>query len=802
MFRLPARSLHQATIFSLLLATALVPPALGQQSTWIGNNYGVWGDTANWSNGVPDSAAAEAILPGSDWSDIDLAAASLTLNRLTSEHGATHWLQNGVVHFSGTAPQIAALGGGYGVRFHDTTTVVFDERGIVEGPGYVDIAGKLIARNGIEKRGGGSLNVSDVEGDILVSDGGITVGKGAPDHGRVTGRVTVAHGSTAWLSAPAVVGSLAGAGEVTLNHSSDGKSVQVGTDNADAVFSGRLRGLDVDAESELVKVGSGNWTLSGNSDYEGATRVQAGTLTVTGGLSKSRVSVGSGATVAGTGSIHQLEVQSGGILAPGAAGSKLTIAGDADNATADLVLKDGATYRVAVTPAGDTSSVHVGGNAEVGNVRVEVAALAGSYAPAKIYRILTAGGQVTKTGQGFQATPMAFLSAEFDYSDPTAVSMQLQTKAGGLSGSAATPNQAAVAGALEGAGTGNSLYQAVLFSGSISDAQFAFDNLSGESHATAQSAFAQATGQMRQVVIDRLSSAETGGDGVMSMVDTGEEQVDLSAPERAVWGTAYGSYARIGGTPALGGSEARSGGIVAGLDGVVGDWRIGALLNLGSTRIDASGRSSTLNAQDYGFGVYGGTSFGQTSVKLGVNHVYHDVSSSRTVSVPGLESVLRASYGASTTQAFGEVAHALEVGQGTVEPFAQLGVVRQQRNGFTETGGAAAISAVESVSMQAFATLGVRASVSFELENDMKVTLDGGLAYRHTWGGDAQSVHAFAGSPAFTVAGVSAARDVALLNAGIALGMGSNLSVGVTYEGEYSGTDMVHTAKAGLSLKF
>ncbi|QTN33864.1 autotransporter-associated beta strand repeat-containing protein [Akkermansiaceae bacterium] len=66
------------------------------------------------------------------------------------------------------------------------------------------------------------------------------------------------------------------------------------------------------------KTGAGTWTISNASNsYTGNTNVAQGTLIVDGNISTSVTTVASGATIAGSGTVGALSVQSGGFIAPG-----------------------------------------------------------------------------------------------------------------------------------------------------------------------------------------------------------------------------------------------------------------------------------------------------------------------------------------------------------------------------------------------------------------------------------------------------------------------------------------------------
>jgi autotransporter-associated beta strand protein len=105
-------------------------------------------------------------------------------------------------------------------------------------------------------------------------------------------------------------------------------TLRVGFLNTDSVFAGTIGGGG--GTLALTKVGVGTLTLAGTNAYSGATRVEDGTLLLTGALNgNSPLQVLNGGRFAGTGTTNgAVTVASGGILAPGnGQGGVLTVAG-------------------------------------------------------------------------------------------------------------------------------------------------------------------------------------------------------------------------------------------------------------------------------------------------------------------------------------------------------------------------------------------------------------------------------------------------------------------------------------------
>lgn len=109
--------------------------------------------------------------------------------------------------------------------------------------------------------------------------------------------------------------------------------------------------------ASLVKMGDGVLELAGSNAYKGTTTVSEGTLLVTGSLDSrtSAVTVNSGATLGGTGSIlRPVVVNGGGHVSPGSSTGTLTLAGLqlVSGAAYDFQIDGALSDRIEITGAG------------------------------------------------------------------------------------------------------------------------------------------------------------------------------------------------------------------------------------------------------------------------------------------------------------------------------------------------------------------------------------------------------------------------------------------------------------------
>ncbi|VTM08315.1 putative serine protease [Pseudomonas aeruginosa] len=231
-------------------------------------------------------------------------------------------------------------------------------------------------------------------------------------------------------------------------------------------------------QGSLVKSGAGSLVLSGENTYRGPTLVDDGSLSVEGSL-LSAVEVDAGGTLGGNGRIGGLLARSAGTVAPGNSIGTLEVAGD-------LRFEPGSTYAVELSDSASDRIV-ASGKASIagGDVTLAMENSPDLLSQAQVeslvgrrYDILDAAGGID--GRFDAVLPnYLFLGGTLDYT-ANAIRLDIGRNGTALASVAQTPNQAAVAGAIEALGAGNPVYESLLLSENAASAQRAFQQLSGE----------------------------------------------------------------------------------------------------------------------------------------------------------------------------------------------------------------------------------------------------------------------------------------------------------------------------------
>jgi len=578
--------------------------------------------------------------------------------------------------------------------------------------------------------------------------------------------------------------------------------------NANLTWSGAFTGT-----GKLTKTGSATLTLTGaTSSYSGQMTIAEGALVVNGSF-LTAVEVGSGARLGGSGTVGQTVVASGGRITPGNSIGTLTVNGA-------YLQNAGAVYEVEIDPTTQTSDrIDVKSQATLANGATisVVNTTGGAYVAGQRYTILTAP-VVTGSYSG-DVVLSPFLSLRNGTTATSAYLTVVQTATAGSIGS--TGNEQAVGTAVDSLSAGNAVQNGVYNQPTVEAARGALGQLAGEIHASARTVLVDESWLLRSAVNDRLRSA-FGAVGATPMATLPYSfTADLSpavkgpmpkppAAERfAVWGQGYGSWGRTGSDRNAASLSRSTGGFLVGTDAAVFEsLRLGVVAGYSHSKFDVSGRLSSGESDNYHLGLYGGGQWGALNLRTGLSYTWHDLSTRRSIVSAGLGDTLRADYDAGTAQAFGELGYRIDLGQTALgqvalEPYAGLAYVLLRSDRFTERGtGAAALAGTSDDTGLGYTTLGLRAATTARLAG-LDVTLRGGLGWRHAFGDvDPKTTLAFSGSNPFSIAGLPIARDAALVEAGLDLALGANVSLGASYTAQLAGDTQDHAFKANLAVRF
>ena len=568
------------------------------------------------------------------------------------------------------------------------------------------------------------------------------------------------------------------------------------------------------------QIGSGVTTLSGASTYTGATNINAGTLSVDGSL-VSTVNVNSGGTLAGTGAIGGLNVASGGIVAPGHSIGTITVNGP-------VAFAAGSTYTVETNAAGQSDKIVATGKATLSGGTVQVLAANGNYSPSTQYTILAAAGGVTGTF-GSVTSNLAFLAPSLSY-DANDVFLTLVRNASAFSSVAQTFNQRAVAGALDASPFGSALVQAVLPL-TAPQSLVAFDQLSGEVHASTMGVLVDESRYMRSAVLGRLRQASYGGESSMASLSLGGPQLayadgaiesalayakspivtkapPMPAPSRgpdlAFWAQGFGAWSKFNSDGNTAAVKRDLAGFITGFDARFADgWRAGFAAGYTGSRNNTEGRG-TANVETGPVAAYGGVSVGHFDLRAGGAYAFHSIDTDRAILFPGFFDRATAHYQGGTGQIFGEAGYGVAFGNVAVEPFAGAAWVRLTTDGANEIGGPAALNIASNNFEVGYSTLGVRAASMMQVGDGMVLVPRASAAWQHAFNAvTPEATVAFQSTGvSFIVAGVPIARDSLLAEAGLDLAINRNVTVGVSYMGQIASNVTDHAAKGKFSWKF
>jgi autotransporter-associated beta strand protein len=590
----------------------------------------------------------------------------------------------------------------------------------------------------------------------------------------------------------------------------------------------------------LTKIGGGVLTLTGTNTYSGATSVDAGTLFVNGSIGDSAVTVNSGATLAGIGTVGPTTINSGGIFAPGTSPGTMTVQGN-------LAFQSGALYLVQVNPStASSANVTAGGSATLAGT-VNAVFAAGSYV-SRTYTILSAAGGLNGTTFNNLTTtnlPAGF-TANLSYT-PANVILDLTAALG----QPIAPEAAGVPGGINALGTGalsfnqfnvaNSLNNFFnsggalpptfvtifgLTGGNLADA---LSQLSGEAATEAQKVGFQLTDQFLNLMLDPFVDGRSGVGGAdhpaLGFAPEREELPEdialayskvLKAPPKpapvyeprwTIWGAGFGGSNRTSGDLAVIGSHdlsAHTAGGAAGLDyrltpdTVVGLALAGAGTNWSLSQALGGGKSDAFQA-----GVYGATKSGPAYLAAAFAFANHWMSTDRFA----VGDHLTANFNAQSYGGRLEGGYRFATPYAGITPYVAIQAQSFHTPGYTETGLIPSGFALNFDGRDATDTrseLGARFDRLLAIYTNAVLALRGRVAWAHDWVSDPTLVPLFQTLPgaSFIVNGALPVKDAALVSAGGELRIANGVTLLAKFDGEFAGRSNTYAGTGTLRYRW
>ncbi|HKQ45877.1 MAG TPA: autotransporter domain-containing protein [Rhizomicrobium sp.] len=553
------------------------------------------------------------------------------------------------------------------------------------------------------------------------------------------------------------------------------------------IFDGIISG-----SGTVTTSGFGTLTLSSTSTYTGATTVSAGTLSVTGAIASSSVSVANGATLSGTGQVGTTTIASGGTLAPGNSIGTLAVNGN-------LTLAPGAIYSAEVSPTVADRTM-VGGTASISGSTFTAAFASGSYTVGQRYTVLSATGSLTGTFASVTAAAPSYVRPRISYDannvylnlDPNALTPLLSNPTGNQNSVASAIDVAVAAGGTPPAGF------TVLYSLSGPALNSALDQISGQVGSNTVNAVGQSSLSFLTMTAQGSSSTGNFAPGSAFGGADAPHRAQLGAGQTRVWASAYGGHVGLSADAASGAASLSSSnvGMIGGADMAVDNGLLlGVTIGLGRQSFSSGNGSG--NSDDVMFGVYARKDAGPLYIAGALGYGRHHITTLRVITVSGTD-VLQ---GKQTADDFGgrlEAGWRMPLDEGySVTPYGALAVQRFESPAYAETTLAGASTFALSYAPQT-TTLG-RSELGAQLDrgyalDDGILTLGLRAAWAHQLDDQPFTQASFLGLPgaAFQVAGVRPSRDTALLGLDLEIQNSSGLFFGIHGQGQFgAGTTLV-----------
>jgi|TARA_A100001391_G_scaffold78435_1_gene50762 subtilase-type serine protease len=541
---------------------------------------------------------------------------------------------------------------------------------------------------------------------------------------------------------------------------------------------------DIGGNGKLIKLGQGSITLTGSNGYQGGTEIVGGKV-VMNGIQSSTTTVQGAGTLGGTGSIQ--DVHNYGVVAPGNSIGTLKIFGD-------YTAYPGSRLEIEVNGNNATDVLQVTGNVQLdGTLALE----GGPFRQGIDYNFLAVMGGAVSGNFADIDTDLVFLSPNLRVNNSGAI-LEVQRNSVPFSRYLTSSNQIAVTNALDTLSNSppaamGTIFDELLNSTPGSVAGIA-GSLSGEAHASVQSTLLQSAYQRTGRLSERIGSAQ-----------------DMAAASSAypLWVSVDNQWQTMNGRNGTADTRYRDHGFTLGGDFAIGpDWRAGLALGYSDGRIETDDLQTSTDADNYVVSLYSGKSWrnghSRLNLLVGASLSRHNLDAQRTVSTGGVQT-LTTDYHGYGRQVFAELGYAFAVTPTSMlEPYASVAWSSLKTQGFTESGGAAALAAKSQTDNVGTMTLGIRGLTHVDV-GKTQARLRAGLGWRYAAGDLAPKRRMqFVAAPAaaYTVEGVALARNALVVELGAEVDLGRYSALGVSYGGQFGDGTSNSTGSVNLRVRF
>ncbi|MBL8663804.1 MAG: autotransporter outer membrane beta-barrel domain-containing protein, partial [Candidatus Odyssella sp.] len=349
----------------------------------------------------------------------------------------------------------------------------------------------------------------------------------------------------------------------------------------------------------------------------------------------------------------------------------------------------------------------------------------------------------------------------------------------------------------------------------------AYQQLAGEIIANASQLGYANAGQLLGMLFGRLNEFRGGAmssarnvqfasrDFDIAQAPPGASRSSTAIPGMGRWMgfvSGYGQTGQVDSSAGISGARFNVAGGMAGIEYTYSEAvRIGFTIGAGSSWARLQDLDSRANGTFFQGAIYASYAPGPWYVDGALGYARHNIDTKRTVAFPGFVNNLEGSTTANQFIGGFEAGWRFDAGRFQVTPFFGMQMSVFAQDGYTESGGVAALNYESETTVSARSSLGVQVRTTFRLGETMRIDPYARVAWAHEFGNRSATLTAsFVGAPtsSFQVVGARRDRDTFLLGAGFEMAVTPRIGVFAGYSGDLSSTSTSHAGSAGLRIRW